>query len=371
MKTRSIIGLLIAALTWPTGTPAAEPLTADRPPEVLPALKVAADVPLLKVAEHRMREPRFATAAIAHRGAIYIAGGLNSTGTTSKTIERFDVSTGRTSIVAQLRVGRLWHGAVVVDDKLYVLGGSSFGGAAPNSLKAVSRLITEARREGGGVPLSSMESTRLDLERSVEIVDLATGTVSLGPPMPDARNQFGCIYAGGKIYVLGGVRDDRGRPIITHTTLVLDLATNQWRSGPPMPRIRSGTAALVDGGFIVAPGGYNGIRAIGEVDVFNPRNQTWSTIPALCSEMSAHSTVFLGQHLFLFGAYDSPELLLAYNLKTKKSETFTLGYTAARHTAVVVCAGLIYVIGGRENKESDPLDLIQVFEPKKSAARSP
>lgn len=188
--------------------------------------------------------------------------------------------------------------------------------------------------------------------------------------MPDARNQFGCVYAGGKIYVLGGVHHYRSKRTVTNTTLVLDLATKQWRSGPPMPQIRAGSAALVAGGFIVAPGGYNGIRSIREVDVFNPRNETWSTIPELCSGMSAHSTVFLGQHLFLFGAYDSPELLLAYNLKTKTSETFTLGYTAARHTAVVVCDGLIYVIGGRENKESEPLDLIQVFEPTKSASRS-
>lgn len=349
---------------------AAVAITANQPPEILPALKVAANVPLIKVAEHRMREPRFATAAIAYRGAIYIAGGLNSNGTTSKTIERFDIATGRTEIVAQLRVGRLWHCAVVVDDKLYVLGGNTFG-AAPNSLKAVSGIIAAARKEGGGVPPSLMETGRHDLERSVEIIDLATGTVALGPPMPDARNQFGCVYAGGKIYVLGGVRDDRGRRTITNTTLVLDLASKQWRSGPPMPQIRAGSAVLVDGGFIVAPGGYNGTRAIREVDVFNPRNETWSTIPELCSGMSAHSTVFLGQHMFLFGAYDNPELLLAYNLKTKTSETFTLGYTATRHTAVVVCDGLIYVIGGRANRDSDPMDLIQVFAPTKSVARSP
>jgi hypothetical protein len=49
----------------------------------------------------------------------------------------------------------------------------------------------------------------------------------------------------------------------------------------------------------------------------------------------------------LFGDYGSPERLLAYNLKTRESETFTLRYTAARDTAVVAAGGRMYVIGGK------------------------
>jgi len=87
-----------------------------------------------------------------------------------------------------------------------------------------------------------------------------------------------------------------------------------------------------------------------------------------------HECPFRGvsrHHLFLFGDYDSPERLLAYNLKTRQSETFTLGYTAARHTAAVVADGQIYVIGGRVDRATDPIRAIQVFALTKPATRTP
>lgn len=359
----AFVPLLLAGLTAAAQTAPETPA----PPTVLPKLTVGAEVPLLKVAEHRMREPRFATAAVAHRGAIYIISGLNTLGAASPTIERFDVATGRTEIVAHLRIARLWHRTVVVADKIYILGGSSFEGTSASASPSVDRSLPPAGQSNAPVPALSLVTAHLDLEPTVEIFDPLTRAVSAGPKMPDARNQFGCVPLDGALYVFGGVHRHRGQQSYTNTTLVLDLAKNQWRDGPPMPQSRAGDATLVDGGFVIVPGGYNGRRAITDVDVFNPRNQTWNTISPLTQGMSAHATAFLGSYLFLFGNYDTPEQLLAYNLKTKQSETFTLGYTAARHAAVVVHDRLIYVIGGREHVDSEPLNLIQVFAPTKTA----
>ena len=85
--------------------------------------------------------------------------------------------------------------------------------------------------------------------------------------------------------------------------------------------------------------------------------------------VSAHAAVALGQYLFLFGNYPQPEEIVIYDLKTRKSEAFTLGYTPSRHTAAVALGDRIYVIGGREVRGALPLDKIQVFalRPKRNA----
>ncbi len=122
-------------------------------------------------------------------------------------------------------------------------------------------------------------------------------------------------------------------------------------------------AVFVEGPLIIVPGGYDGSVASNEVQVYNPAQGSWGFMPSLCKRSSAHSVVLFGSFLFLFGNYSNPEELIAYNLATKTSETFTLQYTPARHAAAVALNGRIYVAGGKERIDSIPLDSIQVFAP--------
>jgi hypothetical protein len=312
-----IQGLIVALSMFSMGAAPAPTVTSEAP-EVLPEVTVSAGVPLIKVAEFQMRERRQAPAAVAHNGLVYIIGGLIKTGTASDSIERFDPRTGRSEIIAHLQGARMWHRAVVVGDKIFVLGGAKPYG-----------------------------SSGVDLRKSLEIFDLSTGTVSSGPDMPEPRSQFACVEAGGQIFAIGGRLYDRGLYSFTDTTAVLDIANNRWRQGGAMPRPRAADGVALDDGSIVVAGGYDGTVATDAVDVFDLHAGTWRTIKRLCSRTSAHATVLMGNYLFLFGDYGSPERLLAYNLKTRESETFTLRYTAARDTAVVAAGGRMYVIGGK------------------------
>jgi hypothetical protein len=357
------VSLLTSTLAW---------AVESAPPQVLPKVTVSAGVPLTKVAEYQMLEPRFAPAAVAHGESIYIIGGLITEGTASNTVERFNVQTGRSEIVARLRVARLWHRAVIVGEKIYVLGG-----ATPGSLSGSRRYsgalesAISAGHRTNAVVLPPSNGGDVELEASVEIVDLATGRILRGPEMLEPRMQFACVEAGGQIFVIGGSRTYRDKYSCTNTAEVLDVAKDQWRQGVPMPSPRQTDGAIVNGGFIVVAGGYNGFISSDAVDAFDLRAGTWRTITPLCRSTSAASVAFLGSYLYLFGDYDTPERLLAYNLKTKESETFTLRYTPARHTAVVVVDGRIFVIGGREDKNLPPLRAIQVFAPTKTAERKP
>jgi hypothetical protein len=345
---------------------------AESEPQVLPKVTVSAGVPLVKVAEYQMLEPRYAPAAVARGDFIYIVGGLNAIGTASNSVERLDVHTGRTEIVAHLRVARQWHRAVMVGEKIYVLGGATPGSVSGSLdyFRVLESAVSAGHRTNSIVlPPSVADGGGVDLEASVEIVDLATGKVSRGPTMLEPREQFACVETDGQIYVLGGGRIYRGKFSFTNTTEILDVAKNQWRQGVPMPRPRSTDGAIVDGGFIVVAGGYDGFISSDAVYSFELRTGTWRTNTPLCRSTSAHSVAFLGNYLYLFGDYTAPELLLAYNLKTKESETFTLGYSAARHTAAVVADGRIFIIGGTAGKNLPMLRTIQVFAPAKTAER--
>ena len=358
----------------------------DDAPKILPRVEVTAVVPLVKVADYRMREARFAPAAVADGDFIYIIGGSNSGNVTLDSIERFNVRTGVSENFAKLNIGRLAHGAIVAGGKIYVLGGKSVqlrpagsprGGefdiarpylnnpdARPYFEPTVEdrfRAIREQELHGIDAADPVQNLSGLELESSMEVVDLATRRVTRGAGLPEARAAFACVEFGGKIYAIGG-QVERGSTLAHSGAMaVFDLATGKWSRGAPMPTPRDSAAAWVDGGFIIVPGGYNGRVALDVVDVFNPRQGTWRNLPPLCHPVSAHSLAFLGHYLFLFGNYDSPEELIAYDLFSKESASFTLDYKSARHTAAVVHEGKIYVMGGKVYRSSEALDYIQVF----------
>ena len=169
------------------------------------------------------------------------------------------------------------------------------------------------------------------------------------------------MLLGGKIHVIGGFVRSGAKAVRTNSTVVFDLMTQRWSPGVPMPTPREAEAALVDGPEIVVPGGYNGVSALADVECFNLRDGTWRTLPPLCRPASAHSLAFLGHHLFLFGHYDAPEQCIAYDLRTRQSETISVPFRGARHSAAVVHQGRIYVIGGRGDESPKAFDLVQVF----------
>lgn len=345
--------------------------------EELPAMKVAANTPLVKVAEYKMLEPRAATAVVARGDYLYVVSGMNSRNAPSYTVERFDTRSGKSEIFAKLRNPRLWHRAVLVGDKLYVLGGAEIDEISSSDLAATAgtmRAVARSKSGLGGLDdgrdintidrASNIGRARLAWIDSVEIINLTTGKVSAGPDMRTPRGQFVAVATGDRILAMGGNDSAENRTSLTNGIDVLDLKTNKWSRGGAMGTgARNGDGVLVEGGFVVVAGGYNGRLPQSDVTAYNVRTQAWNAVAPLCRPASAHATVFLGHYLFLFGDYAKPEEFLAYDLKTKQSETFTGGFAPTCFAAAVAGEdGRIYVVGGQANQYSKPMDLVQVFE---------
>ncbi|AOS45773.1 N-acetylneuraminate epimerase [Lacunisphaera limnophila] len=303
-----LAGLLASAAAW---------ATSPTPPT------------LVKVGELQLIDARQGAACVALGDFIYVFGG--SAGGAITHAERIDTRTNQVERLPGKFVPRRYHNALTHAGKIYLFGG-----------------------QGYGLPGDPYE-------RAVEIYDPATGAITQGPAMSRPRSSMAAGVHGGQAYLIGGSKKKGNTRAQTGEVDVFDFATSRWSQGVPMPLPRESMAVVV-GDLILVPGGYRSPQGQPEVLMFVPPERTWKTLPPLDRSISAHSTVFLGEHLFLFGDFHDLDSVLAYNLRTRESALLHPGFTGARHTTATVCNNRIYVIGGNRNTETgDELPLVQVF----------
>ena len=155
--------------------------------------------------------------------------------------------------VADLRVGRIAHAAVVLGGHLYVLAG----------IKAWN-----ADGDEDGVPVAS-----------VERYDPAADAWEAVAPMKTARwcTAAAACKADGKLYVFGGTAPSAGddHDAASRTCERYDPVADAWESLPDLPTARSGAAAAVLGGKLWVAGGSDGTELKRTVETFDPLTGTW------------------------------------------------------------------------------------------------
>jgi N-acetylneuraminic acid mutarotase len=182
-------------------------------------------------------------------GKVYLIGGefdgagTNRTGVSLDTVFELDPSVGGWVPRASMPTGRRGGAAVVLDGKIYVVGG-----APPNG-------------------------------REFEMYDPATDTWTVLPPMPTGRNHIAAGAIDGKIYVVGGRFGGRYDTELTDVLEVYDPATRTWSRGPNAPTIRSGMSFAVVGSCLYIFGGeLNRADPRGvfpQTEAFDARANTW------------------------------------------------------------------------------------------------
>ena len=326
----------------------------------VPAVRISADVPIVKIGEYKLREGRFAPAVVSSGNYIYIIGGVGRGGGTLKSVERFDIRTGATEHFCDLQTPRFSHQAALIGDRIFVIGGN-IEPVSANTLsteelagdaRSRSKLLDEVTSEG--FPFSEVVDT-------VEVIDLQTRSVSQGPRMPAPRAAFASVTKDTNIIVLGGKTVKGFGRGYSNRTAVLDTKTLRWNSGVPIPFVGETAAVRLDANHFLIGGGYDGKRVFSDVFAFREETGDWVQLPALCMGRSATTAVLAGKYVLFFGDYSKPEEILAYDMITKKSETFLLGYTESRHAAAIAVGDHIYVIGGKKEKTSEPYALVQEF----------
>src|SRR6266581_3819389 len=204
-----------------------------------------------------------------------------------------------------------------------------------------------------------------DLERYDPVLDAWT-TLS---PMNTARAGAAAAVIDDGIFVIGGRQSTggpcSGGPYLT-TVEKYDIDTDTWSPVAPLPSARSDLAAVAHGGKIYVFGGCSDTGVTGEVDMYDPQTNTWTTglmpmTTARASLVAGHS----GDNVYAIGgtngvsASNANEVYdVAHNSWSNAPMT-----TARQEAGVNSHGGRIYVVGGATPAYGASTDANEVFKP--------
>ena len=256
---------------------------------------------------------RAAHAVVSTEAAIYVLGGTNESGRPILEVERFD---GTTWTVETTLPGDGLNAptAVVLDERIYVIGGFNTTTNVPDA--------------------------------QVQVYDLATQTWSTVAPLPVPRGGHASVVLEGRIHVFGG-----GNSVSTlddHS--VYDPATDTWTTLAPLPRAEGSPAAVVFAGQIYAIGGRSGFSDFGEVYIYDAAADSWHEGVAVEPHGTAGAVVYCGTIYLIGGESQAERETLATVFRLNQEQTaWELASplpTARSFARAVLFQKAIYVVGG-------------------------
>lgn len=198
---------------------------------------------------------------------LYVTGGLNSSGTPTRTLYVLDPATGSWLRRADMPQAGCCGGQGVIGGQLYVytVRGSTAHGFFrynPANNQWVTRALPPSRHAGpaagaigGKFYLAGGTRNGFTANVALHVYDPATNSWSTRAPLPMGQARMASAVIGGKLYAAGGV--NAGQTM--DTLRVFDPATNAWTKKAPMPTERTDPAGAAANGLFFVIGGVTSI----------------------------------------------------------------------------------------------------------------
>ena len=226
-----------------------------------------------------MPTPRTYPYTAVVNGIIYVFGGwYNEIGGKLKypvVVEAYDPSADTWTQKKDMLVSRVHPAIGVVDEKIYIIGGSTGWGQE--------------------------HDRRMDW---VDIYDPATDMWEQGSKMPTRRDPYLGGVVNNRIYVTGGYGLPVGQvvPVIEE----YDPISRQWRQMKDMLNVKSSFRTVVVEDSIYLIGGIDSARQyLASVAVYHPQTETWSDIPAMPTPMYPQGAATIDGKIYVFGGVGS------------------------------------------------------------------
>jgi N-acetylneuraminic acid mutarotase len=162
------------------------------------------------------------------------------------------------------------HSAVVLGDKMYIIGGVDY-----------------------------LEGGRTDI---VRVFDITSNQWSIAPPLPTPLDHSGVSTDGSRIYVVGG---NMGRGILSDRLFIYDPIQNNWQEGTPMPTARAALTADFINGLLYAVGGIGGfgssLTPVDTNEVYDPVSNSWSETTPMPTARHHHTSAVANGQLYIIG----------------------------------------------------------------------
>jgi N-acetylneuraminic acid mutarotase len=269
-------------------------------------------------------------------GIIYAIGGSLDAYTSTSDVEAYNAATDSWTAKAHLPQELCGTTAATVNDKIYVIGGSTSvlgeGYVVDNVYEYESDSNSWTRKSNIPTPLAYAAA--------------------------DAVN--------GKIYVIGGA--PFGFNSAYKTVYEYNPATDTWTKKSDMPTARFiASATVVDGKIYVFGGAANAtLTGLSALEVYDPSLDTWAVKGPMPTPRAAHASSAVSGNIYIFTGSTGYTILyndvLEYNPTLDTWATMTPIPTPRVAPAACSIGGKIYVIGGTDNSNTR-LTTVEEYNP--------
>jgi len=268
--------------------------------------------------------PRFEASGVVVDGELWVMGGfLSSMLDVTKRIDIYDPSSNQWRLGPELP-GAETHGGLASVGRDFLLVGGFEGNVLNRTTTAgVWRWMAEgaAWKPGPDLPtpraavFAALIGTKLHAAGGLApdgntdagehlVWDLSGSPVwTAAPPLPNPRNHGGGAASGGKFFAVSG---RHGWDEVAGDDPALDAfdpVSNGWSPRAPMPVSRSeigaATISMSDGRLLIVGGSVTGKLPSGDVLVYDPPKDEWTTLPSLPIPLKGVVAVRIGEKVIV------------------------------------------------------------------------
>jgi WD40 repeat protein len=276
------------------------------------------------------------SATLLKDGRVLVVGGYNATEKWVASAEIYDPVSGAWSLNQPLYNHGTGHTAtLLVDGRVLLVGGCAGDGVPGRSNRtelfdpatnswADAGILSQSRcghiaalLTNGRVLVAGGENGESTLSSS-EVFDPVTGHWSPTSDLNVARSEAVTVQLrDGRVMVTGGLSRVSGNLVTLNAVEIFDVNLGKWEQAAPMLENRYGhTVNLLPGGLVLAVGGLEVVennvkRFIGSVDVYDPKEDTWTPIASVKEPRAYHTATLLTDgRIFVAGGMSAETLLL-------------------------------------------------------------
>jgi len=196
--------------------------------------------------------------------------------------------------------------------------------------------------------------------------------------MPTERGYFATSEVDGKIYAIGGMKNENSIGVVLQTTEEYDPILDKWVRKDEMPTERAYLSTAVLNGKIYAIGGVRfGLTPLSKVEEYDPKKDLWTKKDDIIIPRFCFASAVVEDRIYViggatahrvegnFGIIESTSSVEEYDPVTNRWTEKADMPTARYDFAVGVVKDKIYCIGGRDGGKAidDILSIVEEYDP--------
>jgi N-acetylneuraminic acid mutarotase len=290
----------------------------------------------VQTSDYKTCEKRHECAAVALNGMVYLIGGRGV-----KPVESYGPLSKMWQKMVETPIEMHHFQAIAFDNEIYVMG--AFTGGYPHETPIPTIWIfnptNNAWRKGADIPTDRQ------------------------------RGGAGAFVYNKKIYLVAGITDGHWAGHVTWFD-VFDPKNQKWAKLPDAPHARDHFQAAMVGDKLYCAGGRRSSAktdevlkfTVGEVDVFDFKTQTWSTLPEfqnIPTKRAGCTAIAFNERVLIIGGESGGQEVAhneceAFNTKTQRWETLQPLKTGRHGTQAVMINYRVYIIAGCGKRGGTP-----------------